>query len=252
MKQLLLYIFLLISGVGVSQNTDSIAEPKKLIFDKTENLSPTPFSEEKIEEYLFDEELVYKEVEVKDTWWTRFKRWLNMQWNYFQQWLFGDYEPGAFVKFIIQVLPYLLIFLLLIFVIWLFNKLNPGSKILSKQKRSEVFISEEEALVKNEDLPALIKAAIENGQYREAVRYYYLNELRKMDQLKLIDYQFQKTNRDYTIEILKPELKKQFIEITRWYEYIWYGNFNVAEKDFLIALKGFEKMDQSLSNSQHE
>ncbi|MCM4156586.1 DUF4129 domain-containing protein [Gramella sp. AN32] len=248
MKQLVLYFFLFISGVGISQNTDSIAEPKKLIFDKTENLAPAEFSEEKIKEYLQDGELVYKEVEVKDNWWTRFKRWVNMQWNRFQSWLFGDYEPIAFVKFLIAVLPYLLIFLLLVFIIWLFNKLNPGSKILNQQKRSEVFISKEEELVKHEDLPNLIKQAIENGQFREAVRYYYLNELRKLDRLKLIDYQFQKTNRDYAGEILKPELKKQFIEITRWYEYIWYGSFEVTEKDFQIALKGFEKMDQNLSN----
>ena len=107
-------------------------------------------------------------------------------------------------------------------------------------------MNEEEELVKNEDLPALIKEAIHHGNFRIAIRYYYLLQLRKLDELHLIEYEFQKTNREYSEEINDSQLRKLFGETTRFYEFIWYGAFPVTESQFSVAQNEFQKLIKML------
>ena len=130
--------------------------------------------------------------------------------------------------------------------------MNPGGRILQKPKTSEVFLTEEEELVKSQDLPALIKEAVINGEFRLAVRYYYLNELRKLDELHLIDYEYQKTNKDYSEEIKDEDIRKHFYEITKLYEFIWYGSFQVSETDYRLVEKGFLRMEKVLNSVGYE
>ncbi len=243
---------MLCSGIYYPQETDTLNEVKEIRYDKTANLNPANFDAEKIKDFQSQEEFDYLHYVQKDNWWTRFKTWINLKYNQFISWLFGDYEASGFWSAIIAIIPLLLILALVGFIAWLFSRLNPGGKILQKQKTSEVFLSEEEELIKNEDLEALMREAIEAGKFRLAVRYYYLKELRKLDQLELIDYEYQKTNRDYSNEIKQGKIRQQFINITMLYEFIWYGSFQVSETDFRLAEKGFLKMEDALKNLSHE
>ena len=252
MKVFLLFILLFYFGNELPQQTDSIKEPAELSIDTTEDLEPIAFSKEKIEDYRSREEFNYVDAEEKDNWWTRFKKWLNAQYNRLLQWIFGDYEANGFLAMLIAVIPFLVIVGLLVLVIWLFSRLDPGGRMLRQTDQNEVFLSAEEELVKNEDLDTLMKNAISNGDFRLAIRYYYLKELRKLDHLKLIEYQFQKTNREYLQEIGKPDLKSKFAEITKTYEFIWYGSFTVTENDFRLAEKGFLRMENALNAASYE
>ena len=231
---------------------DSIAEKKELVYDTGRPLVAPEFNRQQIENYKSQEEFDYIDAGEKETWWTRFKKWINAKYNQLLEWLFGEYKPGSILAFFIEILPFLLLLIFLGLVAWLFTRLNPGGRILSEPKQSEVFLSEEEELVKNEDLPELIRNAVKNGQFRLAVRYYYLNELRKLDQLNLIDYAFQKTNRDYSTEIENENLRKHFLEISKLYEFIWYGSFAVSERDYRLVEKGFLRMEEVLKSSSYE
>lgn len=231
-----------------SQEQDSLSPPAELRIDETRNLNPVDFDREKLTSLKKDEAFDYLEAREKENWWTRFKSWINAKLNGLLGWLFGEYSPGGFLAILISILPFLLLLGFFALVIWLFSKLNPGRTLLKSQDKNEVFVSEEEELIKGEDLPQLMKDAVKKGNFRLAVRYYYLNELRKMDELKIIDYQYQKTNHEYFEEIEDTALKTEFILITRFYEFIWYGSFTVTEKDFRIAEKEFIRMDQSLQS----
>ncbi|MUP47202.1 DUF4129 domain-containing protein [Gramella sp. BOM4] len=253
MKNILFILILFISCGSLSaQESDTRSEVREVRFDQDSQLKPVEFNKEKIENYRSQPDYSYMQVEEKESWWSRFKKWLNAKYNQFISWLFGEYEPNSFLAFIISIIPYLVLFLLLGLVAWLFSRLNPGRRVLRTQKPSEVFISEEEELIKGDDLPALIKEAIKNQQYRLAVRYYYLNSLQKLDELELIDYTFQKTNKDYQLEIRNEALKRHFSEISKLYEFIWYGNFEVSETDFQLAEKGFSRMDAHLKSVRYE
>ena len=253
MKKLILIVSLFfIFGKLYPQEQDSIAQTREIKYDKTENLTPIEFSRNQIEAYKTQKEFEYINTTFEDSWWTRFKKWINAKYNQFLNWLFGEYEPNGILAFFISIIPFLLLLVFLGLVAWLFSRLNPGGRILKEPKPSEVFLSEEEELVKNEDLPSLIKKAVADGEFRHAVRYYYLNELKKLDNLNLIGYEFQKTNRDYSEEIENENIRQHFSRITKLYEFIWYGSFQVSEKDYRLAEKGFLNMDNALKNLQHE
>ncbi len=234
------------------QANDSIAQAKEIRYDNSNNLKFVEFDKDKIDHYRSQKDFDYINAVEKDNWWTRFKKWVNSKYNQFINWLFGDYKANSILSFIIAALPFLLILALLGLIAWLFSRLNPGGKVLQEPKKSRVFLSEEEELVKSEDLPALMKEAIKNAQFRLAVRYYYLNELRKLDELNIINYEYQKTNRDYYEEIEDLKIRQHFSEITKLYEFIWYGSFQVSEKDFRLAEKGFTRMENLLNTVGHE
>lgn len=249
---ILISFLFLFFGISYPQQADSLSEVRKLRYDETSDLKPVEFDQSRIEEYKKSKDFDYLDTAEKDSWWTRFKKWLNAKYNQFINWLFGDYEANSVLAFFIDIIPFILLLLLLALIAWLFSRLNPGGNILREPKTSEVFLTEEEELVRNEDLPALIKEAVKNGNFRMAVRYYYLNELRKLDKLNLISYEYQKTNRDYTSELQDDDIRKHFSEITKLYEFIWYGSFQVSETDYRLAEKGFLRMERTLKLAGHE
>lgn len=249
---ILIIILFLFFGNLYPQETDSITGTSEIIYDKTPDLEPVEFDAARIEDFKNSKEFDYLEVAEKDNWWTRFKKWLNAKYTQFLNWLFGDYQPDSLLAFIIKFIPFILLVLLLGLIAWLFSRLNPGGHMLREPDSGEVFLTEEEELVRNENLKSLMEEAVRNGQFRLAVRYYYLNELRRLDRLKLIEYEYQKTNRDYTAEIKDENIRKIFSEITKLYEFIWYGSFQVSESDYRLAEKGFVRMEKNLNSLGHE
>ena len=234
------------------QESDSLKIDLEVQYDLKSDVSPLKLDETQIKGYRNEKEFDYIEVVENESWWTRFKKWLSLKFNQLMNWIFGDYEANSVLAAIIGVLPYLLILAIIGLVAWLFSRVNPGGKILQKPKTSEVFLSEEEELVKNEDLPALMREAIKNGNFRLAVRYYYLLQLRKLDELEIIQYEYQKTNRDYSLEIKDQKIREHFSNISKLYEFIWYGSFQVSENDYRKAEKGFVQMEDSLKNLRYE
>ncbi len=159
----------------------------------------------------------------------------------------GDYDPGSFLGFIIRVLPYLLIAGVIIFLVWLFIKLNPGAKILGSSKSAEVFFTEEEEIIKTKNIKELIEKALLNNDKRLAVRYYYLLVLQGLSEKQLIDYEFDKTNSDYIRELKSSDLSLGFQKATTLYDYIWYGNFNVTQENFGKAQHTFNELERLIS-----
>ncbi|MCH4822827.1 DUF4129 domain-containing protein [Gramella lutea] len=251
-KFILILLTCFFFGNVFPQEKDSIIEKKEISYDQSSGLSPIEFDQEKIEAYKTQKEFDYLQNTENESWWTRFKKWLNAKYQQFMNWLFGDYEPNSVLALIISIVPFILLLVLLGLVAWLFSRLNPGGRMLQQPKTSDVFLTEEEELVKKEDLPKLIKKAVNNGEFRLAVRYYYLDELRKLDELRLIDYKFQKTNKDYSEEIEDYVIGKHFYEISKLYEFIWYGSFQVSEADYRKIEKNFQSMDNSLNSFGHE
>ena len=110
----------------------------------------------------------------------------------------------------------------------------------TKNKKAEINLSDEEQLIKNEDLNELISKAIATNNYRLAIRYYYLLILKKLAAKDLIDWQQDKTNEDYLKEIESNDLKASFKRSTVLYDFIWYGNITIDSLEFSKAQAEFE------------
>ncbi len=123
-----------------------------------------------------------------------------------------------------------------------FLKVNTNSIISGQKNTSTVRFTKDEELIKSDDLPTLIKNAIAQKNYRLAVRYYYLLVLQKLSNAEIIDWEQQKTNEDYIGEIESTTLKQKFTSGTYLYDFVWYGNFELNEKEFEKAENQFNEL----------
>lgn len=84
-----------------------------------------------------------------------------------------------------------------------------------------------------------IHEAIDKRLYRKAIRLYYLQSLKNLDDKGMIAWQRNKTNRDYQTELQKTTLSAPFAKITWLFDYIWYGEFALNQTDFETAQSQF-------------
>lgn len=91
----------------------------------------------------------------------------------------------------------------------------------------------------SDELERMLKLYRSNAAYREAVRVLYLMYLKNLHQKGLIVLKLNKTNRDYTYEIKEDTLRTVFRKLSRMYDYVWFGQFNIAEQEFFTIEREF-------------
>ena len=254
MKNIWLLFLIFNIGIAFPVNTISILQnekekTQKVQYDENTDLKSITFDKESIEKFKSNKSFDYSEPENADNWWTQFKRWVGRAWINFWQWLFGDFSGNAFLSFIIKVLPYLIIAAVIVFVIWIFYKINPGAFLFRKKENPLIVFSEEEEIIRNSNIEELIQEALINKDYRLAVRYYYLRILKHLSEAEMIDYEADKTNSDYNKEITSNSIKVGFEKATLLYDYIWYGSFEVSETDFQKAQITFHSLERIIPKS---
>jgi hypothetical protein len=79
------------------------------------------------------------------------------------------------------------------------------------------------------DMDRLIRQALQNKNYRLAIRYQYLNCLYKLAEKGLVQFAVDKTNYQYVSELTNAQLRNEFAKLTLHYEYAWYGEFDIDE-----------------------
>ncbi len=93
-----------------------------------------------------------------------------------------------------------------------------------------------------------IAAAVAAGNFREAVRLLYLQSLKKLSDREIIRWAPHKTNIDYTRELAETGHADLFRQLTRFYEYAWYGEFMPAEEDYKKIAEFFQHFDKKLQS----
>ncbi|WP_411894429.1 DUF4129 domain-containing protein [Winogradskyella sp. A2] len=238
-RYLLCFICLVQFSVA-QQNEQSV------IFDES-TIEKKEISEKDLETYKADEDFNYVEFEAEETFLDRAYRWLQNILRKFWEAIFGVGTASGFLYFIFRILPYILLGFLIFLLIRFFLKVNSNRLVMNVKAQGNITITEEEQIIKNEDIPALIKEAINHKNYRLAIRYYYLLSLKYLTDNDNIDWQPQKTNEDYIKEINAISLKDSFINITRIYDYVWYGEFGVDALKFEALRQPFENLNTRIT-----
>lgn len=210
--------------------------------------SPIEFDKSIIESYQTDEDYNYFKTLVEPSAWDKFKNWLNLQWNKFLNWLLSGIDEGNLWNYVALVLKILVIVGIGVLIIWLFSKYYSSKQKKIAQHQNLVNLSEEEQLLKQKDLLSLVEEAEHNENYRLASRYLFLNTLKHLREKKLIDYQFQKTNSDYKSEITQDLIKADFTYLSRLYEFVWYGDFELNVTDFKKVKSRSENLIINIQN----
>ena len=241
-------VFLLIFFLSFRVFAIALPEfPQQQTTSEESELVPLKFDEEKLEEFKNDPAYDFSEAAAEENWWTNFKRYMQLQWQRFMDWMFGDYEMPFLLALLIDILPYLIIGSLIALVLYLFSKLNPASYVQNDHE-GEVFYAEDEKIVRNKDIRKLIEKAVAKGQYRLAVRYHFLFVLQQLSKKELIVYDTSKTDEEYLAELKNDDLKRHFQKLNYIYDFIWYGNFDTTAADYEKISREFQKMEGSISS----
>lgn len=233
----ILFLFFILFSVGIFAQTDSLIVKN----DRSSSIVKKKFDSKKLKEYKTDKDFNYEEENVnkEPTFLERVFNWLGRQLLRFLEWIFGvKYAKGLFAS-ILSALPYIILGIVLFLLLKFFLKVNLKSSSLTSKNNPVVSITEEEELIKIKDISKLIQQAIQQKNYRLAVRYYYLNVLKQLENNALIIWEQQKTNEDYIKEISQKNIQHSFVNLTRLYDFVWYGNFVINETEFARVEQDF-------------
>ncbi len=128
-----------------------------------------------------------------------------------------------------HVLIWILLIAALVFVIYKIFAGN-GSFMFGKNKKTmheDGPQQNEEEDIAAANWEALLQRAIAGNDLRMTVRYRYMWLLQIFQQRELIKYRSDKTNYDYYTELNDPKYKQPFRQLSRQYEYVWYGHFDL-------------------------
>jgi len=221
---------LYVCPVNVVAQAKKTALPIVLQTDSSK-ITPAKFGKEAISDYKDQKEFQYDQQERRQlSLWDRFWMWF---WSAINE-LFVGAASNA-------VSRYFFIGLGIALVIFIITKIIGAENIFSKKPKETILpydvITEN---IHEIDYEQELQRLIGEGKYRLAVRLLYLQALKKLSDAEIIQWQPEKTNYNYLMEISKPELKADFSKLTLQFDYIWYG-------DFPIDKGRFEPINQSFN-----
>jgi len=103
-------------------------------------------------------------------------------------------------------------------------------KIIASQKEGDLPYGIDEENIHEMDFDRLIREATDHRQYRRAIRLTYLYALKKLADARKITWEPGKTNQEYLMELNDKSLKDGFSTLSYYFDYAWYGEFDVNEK----------------------
>jgi hypothetical protein len=105
--------------------------------------------------------------------------------------------------------------------------------------------------IKELEIDRLLKEALASGNFRLAIRIYFLGMLKKLDEDGVILWKKDKTNRDYLGELFsKSHYFEEIKTLTLAYEQVWYGEHDLPVESYHEIISSFKSIDQQLKDSK--
>ena len=168
-------------------------------------------------------------------------RFLNWVMNGLRD-VFGiDIPPG-----ITKLLEYLIYGLMGALAIYLLIKFLTGenaSAIFRKKEAAIINLNLAEEHIESLDLDVMITDAVQQKNYRLAIRYQYLKVLKTLSQQQVIEWHYEKTNQDYEKEIEAPKIRLLFKDVSYLYDHIWYGEQEIDDQKYRAAQMTFTNLN---------
>lgn len=237
-KNKIISFFLAFLAIPVITFSQEIKGNDGLYIDDS-SLDPIEFSD--LSEKYNGEEFIYERTIQNSGWWARFKKWLSDLFR--DMFNFSESSESAnFVDALINVLV-IIIFTLVLFFIFRAIVNREGRWVFGRNSDRKVINAEElEENLGKIDFKKMITDAEGSGNFRMAVRYYYLWVLKKLSDAEIIKFDLEKTNSDYYYEIKDKDLRDDFSYGSYVYNYIWYGENKVGNEQFQQAKSAYNKL----------
>lgn len=141
-------------------------------------------------------------------------------------------KSAEFTVLLIRLFAIILVGFLLYFIIkYILGK--DGNFIFGKKnKKLNLNVEELHENIHEINFPESIAKFELAKDYRSAVRYQFLFILKKLSDKKLINWNPEKTNKDYAAELKAAHLKNEFFDLSYIFDNVWYGEFNIEEQSY--------------------
>lgn len=242
MKKLLLYLIFFTISLSSFAQRDTL-----LVQKDTSKISLKKFDKNHLATYKKDADFNYQTIKTGPTILERILFWLKRILEKWLSYIFDDITPAVGLLWqILSVIPYLIAGFVLFLIVKFFLKVNTNQLLSGAKNHAVINVSDDEKLMNSKNLPELISQAIADKNYRLATRYLYLQVLQKLTEKELISWQQDKTNEDYIQEITDKKIDTVFEKLTYFYDFVWYGNFEVHQKEFEKAHQQFQELKRNL------
>ncbi len=199
------------------------------------------FDEQKLESLRKEVDYQYEEVSAELSTWQKIKQaireWLGS--------LIDTQQKQTVWSWVLTIFAGLV--LLIVFMRFMgVDKYFVLDKKIKESERSNLFEQFEE--LDEGNLEQKIQEAIKTQNYTLAVRWFYLKSLKMLQNKQWIQWQKDKTNQIYLLELThnKPMLSEPFQLLTRWFEYIYYGDFEIEATEFETLKANFEDFQHKI------
>jgi hypothetical protein len=168
-------------------------------------------------------------------------------WRWFSRHIF---EPilGKHAFTIWQIFEYSLAIIAVVLIVYYFIKGDRRGLFSRGPKSLAIEMDGGQEDINLMDFDKLISNAIENRQYRVAIRYLYLKLLKDLSDGNHINWKAEKTNLDYMNELRSSAYGKRFTEVTTLFDYAWYGDASITENNFGHIRDSFIEFNKQLRN----
>ncbi|MFO0357687.1 MAG: hypothetical protein ACK50A_12115 [Sphingobacteriaceae bacterium] len=234
------YIFIfifLIAGYPVTASTDSTSSFKLVDTTFLKLKAPTELQEKK----AFDDSELHYNVKTKydPGFFERFLNWLS-------DLIFGD---NNFDNLVLtrKVIMWTVILISVGVIIWLLTKTDLTRLIKPESKMTAFNFNELTDDLSTINFDKMINESLANNDLRSAIRWHYLRSLFLLEKGKYLVFEPSKTNIDYKNDLRKTPFQNDFIALSRIYEYVWYGKFEIDLKKYDDFNNEFKRFDAQLN-----
>lgn len=243
-----IYIFLLFSVFSFSQNEaipvvtnvkDTLLHQKKYL-ETDSVLSGNYQTDHVIYDRTFppgykhkyrSSDFSYDTVKSREAFWSKVKRKIN----HFLESVFGKFDPEAqfqFTRIVLWIIGLAAFAVILYYVISYFSNRSGNFWFGKKNTKMEIKATSIIENIHEINFAEEILKFEQQKNFRMAVRYQFLNILKKMADRKIIEWNPQKTNKDYLAETENGIQKSAFADLVRIFDYVWYGEFEIDQNGY--------------------
>lgn len=229
MRHLFICLLLLLSGVsGISQAI--LANDTTAVDSRTVNARD-------IERYKQDSDFNYKRLaEPADNLWNKFWR---LVWSKINQAL--STKQGKVTAWVILAIA---IVVVVAFFVWKVTGLNRSSLFERKSNNFSYSITSDD--INTISFDDALQQALASANYKLAIRLLYLQSLKLLADNNFINWQINKTNDQYVHEVYAQPWSLAFAQLTRLFEFTWYGDQAVSREKFDEVKQQFQQFNAQL------
>lgn len=167
--------------------------------------------------YDYNRELVTPEIDLIG--------WFNIWLGKLLQKIFGNRFAEEYTELVLAGL----FIIILLLIIWFLYKKRP--ELFMRSKKNLAYSVQEDTIY-GVDFLKEIDTALLNSDYREAIRFLYLQTLKQLSDAESLDWQPYKTPTEYIYEVKGDALRGVFRKLTDRFLRVRYGNFEATEALF--------------------